>query len=369
MKDSKKKKKHENEDDFSKSDRLYKRAIAITIFGVLLVALAGHFLMQQYETAILKVYSSQQDNYVQLVVDQINIQPDRTDEEIISQIIDTLDSGASRFWTLSKNETLLFVKNVIETGLYQGVRTEDFYVSETASTFLDTLTLNRVKHEIILMDNVRYVASGVLFEYQGEYYRICLLTNETVILDNNDFLSTKIDMFIYVLVLILIILFTVLVTENLVHSRQIRILRLNTRIRNLNIRLQEQEKELELINFYDSRWNLYNMHLLWNFLKKFDEKGIKNVTYAWLKFPDSKERKQYLNSVEFLLDDHVMRFDKSEQELVFLFIGMGEPTALRLLKATQIPDEWICELIPMDYDYEGPLYEQMKKYVPEEING
>ena len=364
----KKKKNSDKLDNFVKSDKFFHRLIGATFGFVFLIAIIGYFLMQQYENAILKVYSEQQDNYVQLVVDQINVQPDRTDAEIITEIIDTLDSGASRFWTLSKNETLLFVKNVTETNLYQGVRTEEFYESDSANLFLETLTLNRVKHDIIIMENIRYVASGVLFEYMGELYRICLLTNETVILDNNEFLSAKIDMFIYVFGLVLLILIVVLATENMVYQRQIHILKLNERIRNLNLRLQDQERELEFVNFYDSRWNLFNMNLLGKFLKKFDDKGIKSAVYVELLFASKSERKDFLNQTEFLLDERVMRFDKSETELVLIFTGIGDPTARRLLREIGVEEDIIQVVDAVDFDYNGALFVQLQKYIPEEHN-
>ena len=52
-------------------------------------------------------------------------------------------------------------------------------------------------HESIRMDGVRYVASGVKFEYNSAEYKICLLTNDTVILDNNIFLSSKIGLYVF----------------------------------------------------------------------------------------------------------------------------------------------------------------------------
>ncbi len=66
------------------------------------------------------IYATQQDNYVQLVLDQINLQENGTEESIISDIIETLDSGNTHYWTLSKEENILFVKNVTETRQISG---------------------------------------------------------------------------------------------------------------------------------------------------------------------------------------------------------------------------------------------------------
>ena len=183
----------------------YRPVIILTYFVAVLGAFFGIYLMNQYEKSLLNIYAMQQDAYVQLVLDQINLQPKQTDEGIIENILGTLNTSDSSYWTLSKEQTLLYVKNVTETNQYKGVTTNSFYITNTATKFLDSLTLNRVVHRIIYMDNTRYVASGVIFEYNNAPYRICLLTDDTVILDNNDFLATKIAMYIFWIALLLML--------------------------------------------------------------------------------------------------------------------------------------------------------------------
>ncbi len=346
-----------------KSKRRFRVILAATFVGVLLITFAGVLLMRQYETAMLRVYSEQQDAYVQLVVDQINLQPERTDEEIISKIVGTLDSGDSHYWTLSKNETLIFVKNVTETNRYLGIRNDEFYGTDSATAFMEQMTLYRVQHDIILIDGVRFVASGVLFEYEDNIYKICLLTNETVVLDNNDFLSTKINMCIYVILLILLILVVMLAAENIVHRKQLQLVGLEQRIRNQNIHMSNLEEELESVNSYDSRWNLYNYKLLGKFAETFDKKGIKTVTYVCLKFASDSARSRFLQDTQMLLDARVLRFDKSETELSLLFVNEGEPETLRQLERAGATGSMIAEVRPFDYDYGGPLAQQLKEYL------
>lgn len=346
-----------------KSRQRFRVILAGTLVGVLLITFAGVLLMRQYETAMLRVYSEQQDAYVQLVVDQINLQPERTDEEIISGIVGTLDSGDSHYWTLSKNETLIFVKNVTETNRYLGIRNDEFYGTDSAAAFMEQMTLYRVQHDIILIDGVRFVASGVLFEYEGNIYKICLLTNETVVLDNNDFLSTKINLCIYVILLILLILVVMLAAENIVRRKQKQLVRLEQRIRNQNIHMSNLEQELESVNSYDSRWNLYNYKLLGRFVETFDKKGIKTVTYVCLKFPSDSACSRFLQDTQMLLDARVLRFDKSKTELSLLFVNEGEPEALRQLERAGVTDSMVAEVQPFDYDYGGPLAQQLKAYL------
>ena len=66
--------------------------------GILILILAlsvglimlGVFIMGQYEYSVLTSYAKQQDSYVKLVLDQINLQAERTDDEIIENILASL---------------------------------------------------------------------------------------------------------------------------------------------------------------------------------------------------------------------------------------------------------------------------------------
>lgn len=162
----------------------------IIIVGVL--AWVGNQQMKSYEDSILSIYAEQQDAYVQLVLDQINVLDDRSDEEIVTKILGSLDASSRKYWTLTKNKALLFVKDVTETNRYKGLTSNTFFSGDSANDFLQNLAVNKVSHKIIQMGDDRYVASGVIFGYNGARYTICLLTNDTVILDNNSFMASKI---------------------------------------------------------------------------------------------------------------------------------------------------------------------------------
>ena len=66
-----------------------------------LAAVYAWVLINNYEKGVAEIYAQEQDGYVQLVLDQINLQPENTDEEIIRNILGTLDSSSNRYWTLS----------------------------------------------------------------------------------------------------------------------------------------------------------------------------------------------------------------------------------------------------------------------------
>ena len=176
-----------------KKNKITFAAATLILIFVAVMACMGKWQADNYESSILSIYAQQQDAYVQLVLDQINMLENRSDDEIVHKILGSLDTSDRKYWTLSKEQALLFVKDVMETNRYKGLTSESFFTSDSASYFLSNLGLNHVAHEVIEMEGDKYVASGVVFEYNGARYKICLLTNDTVILDNNVFLSAKIS--------------------------------------------------------------------------------------------------------------------------------------------------------------------------------
>ena len=69
-------------------DRLGKHPVLIitTICVICVAVIAGftaHIELQRYEDGILDVCATQQDAYVQLVLDQINLKDNRNDEQIL----------------------------------------------------------------------------------------------------------------------------------------------------------------------------------------------------------------------------------------------------------------------------------------------
>ena len=73
--------------------------------------LITYILIGRYEKGIIEVCATQQDAYVQLVLDQINLKDNRDDEEIINDILKTMDSSSNKYWAFSKNQSMLFVKD------------------------------------------------------------------------------------------------------------------------------------------------------------------------------------------------------------------------------------------------------------------
>ena len=105
--------------------------VAATGMGVL-----GVHQAQEYGRSTLAIYAEQQDAYVQLVLDQINLLEDRSDEEIVQNILGSLDTSGRKYWTLTKDQALLFVKDITETNRYKGIDDGDIFYLGQCSAFL-----------------------------------------------------------------------------------------------------------------------------------------------------------------------------------------------------------------------------------------
>ena len=84
--------------------------VITTIYVICFSVIAGAFAytrINKYEEGVLEVCATQQDAYVQLVLDQINLKSNRDDEQIINDILGTMNSSSNKYWTFSKNQSIL----------------------------------------------------------------------------------------------------------------------------------------------------------------------------------------------------------------------------------------------------------------------
>lgn len=308
----------------------------MTIFGVLAGAAAllviGIWIVSRYEDSVLEIYAEQQDAYVQLVLDQINIQPNRTDEEIVQNILGSLDASNQKYWTLDKEKTLLFVKNVLETNRYKGYQETTFYESDTASKFMKGLKKNHVTHEIIEVDGNKYVASGVVFTYKKTDYGICLLTDETMIMDNNAFLSSKIGTAIYYLLLVVVLLLVTMMLLKVLDTRDQEIKRLTKRTESQNIEIQQLESQVKYMDCYHTRWSLFEGKIMDTFVRKIERRGVRPVSFIRIDLHGPKRKESFLEQSQLLLDEQVIRFSVDEYKIVLVFMKYRMEEAQQAMK-------------------------------------
>ena len=87
--------------------------VITTIYVICFSVIAGVFAytrINKYEEGVLEVCATQQDAYVQLVLDQINLKSNRDDEQIINDILGTMNSSSNKYWTFSKNQSMLLLR-------------------------------------------------------------------------------------------------------------------------------------------------------------------------------------------------------------------------------------------------------------------
>lgn len=319
--------------------------------GILILILAlsvglimlGVFIMGQYEYSVLTSYAKQQDSYVKLVLDQINLQADRSDDEIIENILASLGNGDTSYWAFSKEQTILYIKNVTETYQYKGITMESYFSSNTASEFLNSLRLNQVTHAIVNMGDDQYVASGVIFKYDGNQYKICLLTDQTVILSDNAFLSAKILMYIFWIALIIIALLmsVFLLIERVLRKREIE--EEEASIQDLNLKLEKAESEVQYYRYYSPENNVYTDKMLPLLIDSLRSKGAKQLSMLTVEFPEERLTDDFLHNTADRFGKRVLRFKESDKKASLLFVNVEQAEAKEQLERLLPPEVKITD--------------------------
>lgn len=299
----------------------------LAIVAVVACVLLAWHQMREMEKGILDVCATQQDAYVQLVLDQINLKDNRDDDEIINEILSTLDTSSNKYWTFSKDRSMLFVKDVIETNRYKGLTTVSYYDSESAKNFLDSLQTDRVIHKNITVNNKDYVASGVAFSYNNEEYRLCLLTNKNVILNNNRFMTASMELLLLIgFMLVTLLAVSMLFARKLesvsasVGEKDASIKQLQRTVGHLNELLSQKEH-------YDTRYQLWSSDVLREFLGKLKMKNMRTVVAAKIHCQNENFRNDFLDRACVLLDKKVLRFVLGDMDILLLYVQCSEETA------------------------------------------
>lgn len=312
----------------------------VALAVMITAGLGGFALLQirQYEKSVLEIYADSQDAYVQLVLDQINLIENRTDEEIVNDILGTLDASSNRYWTLSNQNALVFVKDVLETNRYRGFTTSTYYVSPEARSFIEQLTVNRVVHEQIPMEEQTYIASGVAFRYNGTDYQICLLTNPDTVLDQNIYLNARINLSILVAAVLFLFLGTLIAMTLLFDRRGERLEQIGHQNAELRATIEKLSAELERKRLFDTQLSVFHSDVLPMMLKKLERKKISPVVVATLSYDSEEARQQFLLAGQILLDEHVFRFHQEETHtLTLVAVFCSRTAALRAIRAAMNP--------------------------------
>ncbi len=302
-----------------KQRKTFVTTIGIAVVMVVLT-LIGYYYLNQFRNGILQVYARQQDAFVKLVLDQINLHKSEGDKEVITDIIATLDSSNSRYWTLSEDNSILFIKNIQETNRYKGFTPKTYFSTEEGMSFLDDLKLNHVSHTIFEIDGQVYVISGTLFNFGGHEYNLALMTDRDVILEENTFLAADIMIRVVIFGLLLLGLFAFL-------GMTYVIIGLENEIDQKDAQLSEEKKTVAKLNhritrhdMFHPRWNLYQESVFDTFIDGFDKRGITDYRICFLKFKTEEKRNAFLEDACVYLDRKVLRFQMDAEPLVIFLL-------------------------------------------------
>lgn len=295
----------------------------VTISVLMFSVLAGGYLyyqLFQLEEGVLDVCAKQQDAYVQLVLDQINLKQNRDNEEIIEDILSTLDASSNKYWTFSKEEDMVFVKDVLETNKYKGLTAASYYSSDTAREFLKGLRVDRVTHAEIRIQEKDYIASGVTFRYRDAEYRLCLLTNKAVLLDNNMFLGAKIEFITLAAVVLLVFIVVVMAMAFKLQKTQDEKLQAMNLISELGYRLERMDEQLMGKALHDRYQDLWLRDALPDFLIKLKKRDSFPLVFAHITCENMDMMREFLGHAKNMMDKNVIRFRITNKDLLFIFV-------------------------------------------------
>ncbi len=294
-----------------------------TIATIVVIAVCCAFAwyqMYNLEQGILDVCATQQDAYVQLVVDQINLKENRDDEEIISEILSTLDSSSNKYWTFSKDRSMLFVKDVIETNRYKGLTVVTYYDSESAKDFLNSLRLDQVIHQNIKINEKEYVASGVAFTYSGDEYRLCLLTNKDVILNNNRFMVAKFEMIILIGFVLITLLCGTMIMAGKLEKNTNTLLEKEAQISELNSTVVQLNDIISQKDHYNTKYQIWSEDVIYEFMHKLIAKKVKMAYLLYIKCDDELVKYDFLERACIIVDKNILRFEVGESDVLLLSV-------------------------------------------------
>ncbi|MCI8484142.1 MAG: hypothetical protein HFH41_07365 [Lachnospiraceae bacterium] len=308
---------------------------AIVVFFSMAADIFIVYQLNNYETRFLEIYGSEQDGYVKIILEQINRLDDQGTEEDITEIISSLDATASRYWTLSKGDSILFVKSVTETNRYKGFTDGTYYASETASEFMRNLGVNQVGHQIIYLDNDRFIASGMIFNWKDEEYRICLLTYDRVILEDNILLECKNSIIIILsLVLALLIILSMIMSRK-ISKQAIRIDKQEERVVWQNQQIELLDEQLKREYAFSASKHVFKKNILNEFLRTLDEKGVCPLHFALFETDSKEARDEFFEHMQIVLDNNVLRFSMDERQVLLIFVQYERTVSDRIIESLE----------------------------------
>ncbi len=341
-------------------------------FAVLLFACAVGVLawlqLKSYERSVMEIYAGQQDGYVQLVLDQINLNKDRTSDQIIEEILGTLDESSNKYWTLSQRDALVFVKDVMETSRYRGFSTKTYFDSESAETFINSLELDHVTHDTIQLGERRFVASGVRFRYKGVLHSLCLLTSADVVLDYNAYLSARINISILAITELSVLALTAIGLAALSQKWKKAYEEETGRTAGLRSTVERLNGILGRRELYDTRLTAFQAAVLPQLLQKLEERGAWPVHFTLLSCDSREVQNRFLSNMQNILDRRVFRVLLDDRQLLLISANGQNMTEETLLTVLREPGVRLCGTMAVSDRPPDSLEAAYRKFYQERVN-
>ena len=302
----------------------------LVLLCTVLTACFTAYQFRNYENGKKEVYANQQDAMVQLVLDQVRLQGGS--EEAVTRILATLDASTGRYWTLSADETMLFVKDVVETNKYKGFTARTYYITDSAHAFFQSLPQNGVLHRIILIDDKEMIASGAAFSFGGKVYRICMLTNTDTLLEQNAYLNAKINLLAMLAVLLcMFAVFLILLAIDDSRQRR-RHARAEQECQALRRRIDETNTRYLERDLYLPRKHVFHMDALPLLAEKLVQRQAKHCAVLYLEADSPEAADSFLSACTVWLGDDVFRFASDATHLALVFTRCDPQPARDILR-------------------------------------
>ena len=315
--------------------------IWVTIAVVVLASLFTAFAMWQiynYEQGVAELYAQEQDGYVEIVSRQITLYGDIAGDAFVEETIEMLDSTSQRYWTLDNTEYFLFVKSISETNVYKTFSTDTFYNTQSAKDFLATLRKGEVTHSIISLEGYKYIASGIIFEYSGTEYRLCLLTDYDIMLTNNAYLSSK----LYLLIDFIIIISLLAIAVIYFAAKLIEANKKVENIRNVNTELNNYIDYLDNVIMDRNQYSIITGgNRILRLIRRIDERKVYPCSFVRVKL-ETGNMIGFHNSVCKLLGDQVIWVRYRKDGFMLLFGGKSAEQAMKIFEQ-KVPKELMPE--------------------------
>ena len=187
------------------------------------------------------------------------------------------------------------------------------------------LKFNQVAHDIIKVDDRTYLVSGVLFEYAGQDYRLCLMTEKNVLLDNNTYLEMKVQMQTFVIVLLLILVLVTTIYAFVIRRQAVKLDDKEADIKELCVRVSKLDEKLMDKDLHDTKNNVWKQSAIVPFIEKLTKKEYIPITFAQIECIDIECRRRFLERAVYVLDRRVLRFEYGACDVVLIAVGMTKP--------------------------------------------